>query len=115
MGIASQRSVRRRSRTSRRRQSKRTSRNRSSRRIRSPQRNRSSRRILGTGTRETDSWHLFVGLVPTHFTMPRIPVHRRRILFDNAENTENGVWICEVCGEDDEGGILWLFFGTLNW
>jgi len=38
--------------------------------------------------------------------MPRIPVHRRRILFDNAEDTENGVWICEVCGEDDEGGAV---------
>ena len=39
-------------------------------------------------------------------TMPRIPVLIRRVLFDQAESTENGVWICEMCGDADEEGLV---------
>lgn len=34
--------------------------------------------------------------------MPRVPVLERRARFDREEEEENGVWICECCGEDWE-------------
>lgn len=37
--------------------------------------------------------------------MPRIPTLERRARFDRAEETDNGVWICECCGEDWEEAL----------
>ena len=37
--------------------------------------------------------------------MPRIPVLERRARFDREEETENGVWVCECCGEDCEEAV----------
>ena len=37
--------------------------------------------------------------------MPRVPVLERRARFDREDDEEDGVWICECCGEDWEEAL----------